>query len=757
MIDFAPRKFLEEVDRLVVPQFGKLEDLNVFVSAVRDGDCVGGGGGGRREEGRAWWCIRTHVEEEKEEEEVAEEVKEWFPAGKRNRVCEMVREVLLGRMAVARLGEGKGGRDGEKKGGHGGKAQADVRVMECVLTTLAHQVPPRFEEALTFLREGAREGGREGGREVEKEGRGSQGQDRVNYHLKGEVASRLLRFLSFFTDMDALYRVALGMYDVTLARAIARLSPKMDPREYLPFLEDAEKLMGKEEGGEGKGWKGKVTIDLFLSRPLRALEVMAWEGGGEGEDGGEVEEEVVVDLVQTHGFEEAAVPLFVQERFPSLHGRLLGLWAARLMAEKAYGKALVVWVARAGKKKGGRKGGREGPGEGGRERRESLLKAAECARLSEDWRMALLLVGEVEKEEGREGGRTGSSSLVEHWARQMVGNLVGGVGGGREEKVRLQEGARICWEYLRDVEGAVDALTRAGEWREAMRVARKGGREDLVETDICMGVKEAVVGLQSWVEGGRARWKEGRRRLEEMVGRVVREDEEKEAAEVARRGRGREGGGGEEAESVFSAQTGDSRMSSVTDASFRSGTSSHASSHSRLTWTVPGGGGSVVSSSGSNSSLVLGLLSLQGRKGDGDAGSRQQPGAVAHPFREKKKAKRKIKLTAREEEAGLRRELEGLSAGRKVWEEVEKLLEGLLLFGETKMARGLLGALQELVEECATLPLPAPPTQKPEEKGEGGRRKEEREAGEGDRERREEEGEVMAEFENFFAPYLFLS
>jgi ribosomal protein L12E/L44/L45/RPP1/RPP2 len=65
--------------------------------------------------------------------------------------------------------------------------------------------------------------------------------------------------------------------------------------------------------------------------------------------------------------------------------------------------------------------------------------------------------------------------------------------------------------------------------------------------------------------------------------------------------------------------------------------------------------------------------------------------------------------------------------------------------------------LQELVEECATLPLPAPPTQKPEEKGEGGRRKEEREAGEGDRERREEEGEVMAEFENFFAPYLFLS
>lgn len=165
----------------------------------------------------------------------------------------------------------------------------------------------------------------------------------------------------------------------------------------------------------------------------------------------------------------------------------------------------------------------------------------------------------------------------------------------------------------------------------------------------------------------------------------------------------------------------------------------------------------MVSSSGSNSSLGLGLLSLQGRKGDGDAGSRQRPGAVAPPFREKKKAKRKIKLTAREEEARLRRELEGLSAGRKVWEEVEKLLEALLLFGETKMARGLLGALQELVKECATLPLPAPPTLKPEEKGEGGRRKEEREAGEGDRERQEEEGEVMAEFEKVFAPYLFLS
>ena len=66
------------------------------------------------------------------------------------------------------------------------------------------------------------------------------------------------RYLAFFADMNALFDLALGMYDLDLTKAVARQSQK-DPREYLPFLEAVE----KEEGG----WKGKVMIDRYVGKP----------------------------------------------------------------------------------------------------------------------------------------------------------------------------------------------------------------------------------------------------------------------------------------------------------------------------------------------------------------------------------------------------------------------------------------------------------------------------------------------------------
>eukprot|EP00842_Homolaphlyctis_polyrhiza_P002178 jgi/Hompol1/2961/HPOL_003082-RA len=50
-----------------------------------------------------------------------------------------------------------------------------------------------------------------------------------------------LQYLIFLVDVDHLYRVALGMYDFPLALMVAQYS-QMDPREYLPFLVELQKL-----------------------------------------------------------------------------------------------------------------------------------------------------------------------------------------------------------------------------------------------------------------------------------------------------------------------------------------------------------------------------------------------------------------------------------------------------------------------------------------------------------------------------------
>jgi len=383
----------------------------------------------------------------------------------------------------------------------------------------------------------------------------------------------------------------------------------------------------------------------------------------------------------------------------------------------------------------------------------------------------------VEEEEGgREGGREGGvgggdtensngkaglplppsrpllPSLVQSWARQFVALFLGGVGGGREGRERLREGARVCLEYLGDVEGGVGALVKAGEWREAMREARKGGRKDLIETDVWAGLKEGEEEMRAWMEGGRERWREGGRKLGELAGRIEGEEGEREEAERERRRRvgGWEGGGGGEGGSVFSARTNETMNSLVTDASFRSGTSSHASSHSRLTWTLPGSSSSSSSSSSSRysssggSSVGFGIASQMGGEGGREGGNqyhRQQ-----QQQKRTKKAKRKIKLTLREEEERLRKELIGLRPGNKEMEEVKNLVEALLLFNEIKSASELLSLLKGFVEECVAHPLPAAPVKKEEEEEEGGK--------EGGK-KKEEEG-LMALFEKTFAAYLFL-
>jgi len=77
-----------------------------------------------------------------------------------------------------------------------------------------------------------------------------------------ELAERAVEHICFLADVNRLYDHALGLYNLELTLLVAQQS-QMDPREYLPFIQDLHKM---------PELKRKFTIDDKLERYERALD-----------------------------------------------------------------------------------------------------------------------------------------------------------------------------------------------------------------------------------------------------------------------------------------------------------------------------------------------------------------------------------------------------------------------------------------------------------------------------------------------------
>ena len=55
------------------------------------------------------------------------------------------------------------------------------------------------------------------------------------------TAARALKYTAYFVDINELYDIALGMYNLPLVIMVAEKSQK-DPKEYLPFLNQLNRL-----------------------------------------------------------------------------------------------------------------------------------------------------------------------------------------------------------------------------------------------------------------------------------------------------------------------------------------------------------------------------------------------------------------------------------------------------------------------------------------------------------------------------------
>ncbi|XP_077256116.1 elongator complex protein 1 isoform X1 [Temnothorax americanus] len=239
-----------------------------------------------------------------------------------------------------------------------------------------------------------------------------------------------LKCLLHFVTIDTLYDVALGMYDLELAKFIASESSKEDPKEYIPFLNNLKKLDPNYM---------KYSINVHLKRYELALENLS-------KDPTKFEE--CLNLIRNHKLYKAAIKLF--EKNTTEYKKVAEVYGEFLSSEGKYVEAGMMFY-----------------------RSGDLDKAVETFNMSSDnWEDVIAISREMK--------------LSPANSHKLYNALVERLKAERKYK----HAAIILKEYLNDAEEAVALLCEGRSWKYAIRIISDVRRLDLNETHIKPGVKE---------------------------------------------------------------------------------------------------------------------------------------------------------------------------------------------------------------------------------------------------------------------------
>ncbi|KAH6803923.1 IKI3 family protein [Perilla frutescens var. frutescens] len=274
----------------------------------------------------------------------------------------------------------------------------------CILTTLAKSSPPALEEALRRIK-------------VIREMELSAATDpkRLTYPSSEESLKHLL----WLSDSEAVFEAALGLYDLNLA-AIVALNSQKDPKEFLPLLQELERM---------PQLLMQFNIDLKLQRYESALRHIVSAGDPYDED--------FMNLMRK-----------VPELYPlGLHlvsdphkrQRILEAWGDHLNATECFEDAATTYLCCS-----------------------CLEKALKAYRACGNWTGLLTVAGLMK--------------LVKDDLLQLAREL-------SEELQALgkpRDAAKILLEYCGDVPNGISLLVDARSWEEALRIAFLHRRDDLV-------------------------------------------------------------------------------------------------------------------------------------------------------------------------------------------------------------------------------------------------------------------------------------
>ncbi|KAF4351235.1 hypothetical protein G4B88_019337 [Cannabis sativa] len=295
----------------------------------------------------------------------------------------------------------------------------------CILTTLARSDPPALEEALErikFIRE--------------MELLGSEDPRRTSY----PSAEEALKHLLWLSDSEPVFEAALGLYDLNLA-AIVALNSQRDPKEFLPFLQELERLPLDLMC---------YNIDLKLCRFDKALKHIISAGDA-----------YYADCMNLMKLNPQLFPLGLKLiSDPVKKKQILEAWGDHLSDEKHNEDAAATYLCCS-----------------------SLEKALKSYRACGNWSGVLTIAGLLKL--GREEILQLAHELCEEL--QALG--------------KPGEAAQIALEYCGDVSSGINLLISAREWEEALRVAVMHNRQELISEVKSASLDCASVLIGEYEEG----------------------------------------------------------------------------------------------------------------------------------------------------------------------------------------------------------------------------------------------------------------
>ncbi|KAJ3091877.1 hypothetical protein HK102_012927 [Quaeritorhiza haematococci] len=409
LYDHKPAQFLAHVVDFV-KQVDDPEYLNLFLSGLRNEDVT-----------VTMYPNRLTLESEQSKPAQIIPPSSKDPSNKVTKICVSVRAAL--------------------------EAVEPKRYCHSILTTHVKEVPADLEAALRRIRSLKAEEG-------------------------AEAAESALKYVIFLIDVDRLYDVALGMYDFALVLMVAQHSQK-DPREYLPFLSDLQKLEKNMQ---------RFQIDDFLGRHESALKHLSLTGDENFER--------CTSYITKHKLFKAAMEIF--ELQPEKYKVVLKLYADYLLGQSEHEEAGLLYRMA-----------------GAHSQAVDAFKAAGL------WREALAVAASVSA-----SGRTDAESTdLKALATGLADFLL--------EKHRYAEAARIFSEYLLNPEEAVKALVKGSQWDEAVRMSHLHGKSSYIDEVVKPGAYEAFEHMLADIDQMRTTFEKQTQRLQ-----VVREEKARKLAQL---------------------------------------------------------------------------------------------------------------------------------------------------------------------------------------------------------------------------------
>ncbi|XP_063980475.1 elongator complex protein 1 [Diachasmimorpha longicaudata] len=284
-----------------------------------------------------------------------------------------------------------------------------------------------------------------------------------------QSADEALKYLQYLVDINVLYDIALGMYDLDLAKFVASKSQK-DPKEYIPYLNGLAEL-------EENYRKFKINKDLKRYEP--ALEYIAHRLDKFDE---------CIDLIVNHNLFVKAVKIFPRDTYE--YRKVTGIAGEYFWRNKKYREAALMY-----------------------HRSGNLERAFEFYKISGSWQDAIIITTEMDLNPGEK------NKMYKILVRQMI------------EDRRFRDAAEISLAYLKNEEDAVSLMCRGKEWREASRIAHTHARLDLIETEVKPGVVEHAAWLLSKISENREEFLKYKKRLLIVRSEIAKREAEDALAE----------------------------------------------------------------------------------------------------------------------------------------------------------------------------------------------------------------------------------